>query len=231
MKLWTHWGPRQLPQGHRRSRRTAGWSAWEWRSRHTARPLADQYPSESPEGRKQGSYKEMSSILAYQKRPRIWAQMRGGGGVAGSQPISTALHRSPNKLWRSNLIFDLWQKGTVGICIWCWSKNINFNPDLKSNFWTITVVLNEFLPKLPVRDIRFFELEFESDISVPFVVGKRVGFCPQRTGPSCKKVQAQSDQARCLVIFFYLSNWVFDRSHILVTNKLDLHFSLRIKKG
>jgi hypothetical protein len=26
----------------------------------------------------------------------------GRGGVAGSQPMSTAVHRSPNKLWRSN---------------------------------------------------------------------------------------------------------------------------------
>jgi hypothetical protein len=30
------------------------------------------------------------------------------GGVVGSQPISTAVHRSPNKLWRSNSIFNLW---------------------------------------------------------------------------------------------------------------------------
>ncbi len=33
-----------------------------------------------------------------------------GGGVAGSQPISTAVHRSPNKLWRSNSIFNLWSQ-------------------------------------------------------------------------------------------------------------------------
>ncbi len=32
----------------------------------------------------------------------------GSGGVAGSQPMSTAVHRSPNKLWRSNSIFNLW---------------------------------------------------------------------------------------------------------------------------
>jgi hypothetical protein len=30
------------------------------------------------------------------------------GGVAGSQLMSTAVHRSPNKLWRSNSIFNLW---------------------------------------------------------------------------------------------------------------------------
>ncbi len=29
----------------------------------------------------------------------------GGGGVAGSQSMSTAVHRSPNKLLRSNFIF------------------------------------------------------------------------------------------------------------------------------
>jgi hypothetical protein len=32
----------------------------------------------------------------------------GGGAVAGSRPMSTAVHRSPNKLWRSNFIFNLW---------------------------------------------------------------------------------------------------------------------------
>jgi hypothetical protein len=31
----------------------------------------------------------------------------GGPGVAGSQPMSTAVHRSPSKLWRSNSIFNL----------------------------------------------------------------------------------------------------------------------------
>ncbi len=30
-----------------------------------------------------------------------------GGGAAGSQPMSIAVHRSPNKLWRSNFIFSL----------------------------------------------------------------------------------------------------------------------------
>ncbi len=29
----------------------------------------------------------------------------GRGGVAGSQPMSTDVHRSPNKRWRSNYIF------------------------------------------------------------------------------------------------------------------------------
>jgi hypothetical protein len=42
----------------------------------------------------------MSSILADQKRSRV--QMRGLGGVALSQPM-----RRPNKLWRSNSIFNL----------------------------------------------------------------------------------------------------------------------------
>ncbi len=31
------------------------------------------------------------------------------GGVAESQPMSTAVQRSPNKLWRSNSILNLWQ--------------------------------------------------------------------------------------------------------------------------
>jgi hypothetical protein len=31
----------------------------------------------------------------------------GEGGVAVSRPMCTAVHRSPNKLWRSNSIFNL----------------------------------------------------------------------------------------------------------------------------
>ncbi len=41
--------------------------------------------------------------------PHVW----GRGGVGGSQPMSTAVIRSPNKLWRSNSIFNLWE---VGLC-------------------------------------------------------------------------------------------------------------------
>jgi hypothetical protein len=36
----------------------------------------------------------------------------GGCGVSGVRPMGTAVHRSPNKLWRSNFIFNLWEKGT-----------------------------------------------------------------------------------------------------------------------
>jgi hypothetical protein len=45
-----------------------------------------------------GSHKEMSSILADHYHPRIWAQMQGdggGGGVAGSQPMSPAVDMEP----------------------------------------------------------------------------------------------------------------------------------------
>jgi hypothetical protein len=37
---------------------------------------------------------------------------REGGWVVVSQSINTAVHRSPNKLWRSNSIFNLWLKPT-----------------------------------------------------------------------------------------------------------------------
>ncbi len=40
-----------------------------------------------------GGHKEMSSILADQKRPSPNAG--GGGGVAGPQPMSTAVHMEP----------------------------------------------------------------------------------------------------------------------------------------
>ncbi len=35
----------------------------------------------------------------------------GGWGVAGSQPMRTAVHRSPNKLWRSNSIW--WRRQII----------------------------------------------------------------------------------------------------------------------
>ncbi len=44
--------------------------------------------------------------------------MRGGEGVAGSQPMITAVRRSPNKLWRSNSIFNLLFISKVYILIW-----------------------------------------------------------------------------------------------------------------
>ncbi len=39
-------------------------------------------------------HKEMSSILAEQKRPRIFVLMGGGGG---SQPMRTAVHLEPKE--------------------------------------------------------------------------------------------------------------------------------------
>ncbi len=52
-----------------------------------------------------GGYKDMSSILALVNDPKCW----GRGGVPGSQPMSTAVYRSPNKLWRSsNSLLNLW---------------------------------------------------------------------------------------------------------------------------
>ncbi len=41
-----------------------------------------------------GGHKEMSSILADQQRPE--PRYRGKGGVAGSKPMSTAVHMEPN---------------------------------------------------------------------------------------------------------------------------------------
>ncbi len=46
--------------------------------------------------------------LGWPIAPSYMSQNAGGGGVAGSQLMSTAVHRSPNKLWRSNSIFKLW---------------------------------------------------------------------------------------------------------------------------
>jgi hypothetical protein len=42
--------------------------------------------------------KEMSSILAYINSALVYEPKCGGGGTSGSQPMGTAVHRSPNKL-------------------------------------------------------------------------------------------------------------------------------------
>jgi hypothetical protein len=56
-----------------------------------------------------GDYREMSSIFADQYSSLKYEPKcgGGGGGVPGSQPMSTAVHRSPNNPWISNSIFNL----------------------------------------------------------------------------------------------------------------------------
>jgi hypothetical protein len=53
-----------------------------------------------------GGCKEMSSILLTNSALLYEPKCGGRGEVAGSQPMNTAVHRSPNKLWRSNSIFN-----------------------------------------------------------------------------------------------------------------------------
>jgi hypothetical protein len=60
----------------------------------------------------QGGCKEMSSILLTNSALVYEPKYGGRGGVAASQPMSTAVHWSQNKLWRFNSIFNLWMKGT-----------------------------------------------------------------------------------------------------------------------
>jgi hypothetical protein len=67
-------------------------------------------------------------FLGFSTGLQIWAQgvsrhvvyqmQGGGGGVAGSQLMSTAVHitwhwLSPNKLWRSTSLFNLWFRRTI----------------------------------------------------------------------------------------------------------------------
>ncbi len=47
--------------------------------------------------------------LGWPIAPSYESKCGGREGVGGSQPISTAVHRSPNKLWRSNSTFNLCQ--------------------------------------------------------------------------------------------------------------------------
>ncbi len=46
--------------------------------------------------------------LGWPIAPSYMSPNAGGGGVAGPQPMSIAVYRSPNKLWRSKSIFNLW---------------------------------------------------------------------------------------------------------------------------
>jgi hypothetical protein len=47
------------------------------------------------------------SWLTNSALPRISPNAGEGGELKGSQPMSTAVHKSPNKLWRSNSILNL----------------------------------------------------------------------------------------------------------------------------
>jgi hypothetical protein len=42
----------------------------------------------------------------------------GRGGSCGVSALITAVHRSPNKLWRSNSIFNLWVR-LISCCNYC----------------------------------------------------------------------------------------------------------------
>jgi hypothetical protein len=48
----------------------------------------------------------MTSILLTNSS-LVYEPKYAGGGVAGSRQMSVAVHRSQNKLWRSNYIFNL----------------------------------------------------------------------------------------------------------------------------
>ncbi len=61
----------------------------------------------------QGVTKRCRLSLLTNRRPLIWAQNAGEGGSCGAnEKLSTAVHWSPNKLWRSNSIFNLFMEGT-----------------------------------------------------------------------------------------------------------------------
>jgi hypothetical protein len=57
--------------------------------------------------------------------------MWGGGGVAASQPMSTAVHRSPNKVCRSNSIFNLY-----GWTLHLWTVFRTAQPTWGAVLWT-----------------------------------------------------------------------------------------------
>jgi hypothetical protein len=53
--------------------------------------------------------------LGWPIAPLYMSPNKGGGGSCGVSANETAVHRSPNKLWRSNSIFNLWSPGKGGI--------------------------------------------------------------------------------------------------------------------
>ncbi len=63
--------------------------------------------------------------------PSYMSPKWGEGGVAESQPMSTAVHRSPDKLWRSKNIFNLWRNRTA-------SNLCTFQPELVDLFTQLT---------------------------------------------------------------------------------------------
>ncbi len=71
----------------------------------------------------------MSFYLGRPIAPSYMSPNVGGrGGVAASQPMSTAEHRSQNKLWRSNSICNLWVR--------CFNfVNTNTVEDSAQNVW------------------------------------------------------------------------------------------------
>ncbi len=61
---------------------------------------------------RRGGTRGLQGYVAYLGWPKAPSYMSpnagGGGGVAGPQLMSTAVHRSPKNLRRSNFIFSLW---------------------------------------------------------------------------------------------------------------------------
>ncbi len=57
--------------------------------------------------------------LGWPRAPSYMSPNAGGReGVAGPQPLSTAVHRSSNKLWRSSSIFNLWLYLSPPLAAW-----------------------------------------------------------------------------------------------------------------
>ncbi len=69
-------------------------------------------PTSWPRGRGTGGGGVDTKQVVYLGWPMAPSYMSPNAGWVGelrrSQPMSTAVHRSPNKLWRSNSIFNLW---------------------------------------------------------------------------------------------------------------------------
>ncbi len=72
-----------------------------------------------------GGYKEMSSFLADQWRPRIWANEY------------TWTPERPNKLWRSNSIFNLWPNHMIGDVSWGSKKKTIVGLFVFNPFWRV----------------------------------------------------------------------------------------------
>ncbi len=80
----------------------------------------------------------------------------GREGVSGSQSMSSAVHRSPNKLWRSNSIFNLCYLYNILVHLWSVWICIVYNKYEESVYTVRLYLLEEPYKIFPSSDYQYF---------------------------------------------------------------------------